>query len=232
MLRAVVNELYTHSGETILLLAYTNRAVDEICQVLNEISEQFDNNYIRIGSKYATTDPFRDRLFDRLLADIDNRKDLLQLIRSTRIYVSTVSSILGKKELFGLIDFGTVIVDEASQILEPGLVGLCGRFSRFILIGDHNQLPAVVTQPPRDTKISDDRLLQIGLLDTRNSLFERLINICAVNKWDHAYARLSYQGRMHSDIMGFTSKQFYDDQLNVLPSLPHLIQQNVPFFKY
>lgn len=74
------------------------------------------------------------------------RHEILQILAENRIYISTVSSIVNRTELFSLKSFDTVIIDEASQILEPMLCGLLSGFKRFILIGDHKQLPAVVVQ--------------------------------------------------------------------------------------
>lgn len=45
---------------------------------------------------------------------------------------------------------------------------------KFILIGDHKQLPAVVSQPREMSRVTEDSLQAIGLTDCRNSLFERL----------------------------------------------------------
>lgn len=81
---------------------------------------------------------------------------------------------MSKTELFLLKNFDTVIIDEASQILEPMLVGLLSKFKRFVLIGDHKQLPAVVVQDGESSKIKDESLRNIGIIDTRISLFERL----------------------------------------------------------
>mgnify|MGYP000909537521 CR=1 FL=1 len=39
MLRTMVEYLYHHTNEDILLLAYTNRAVDEICEAIESVSE-------------------------------------------------------------------------------------------------------------------------------------------------------------------------------------------------
>jgi DNA replication ATP-dependent helicase Dna2 len=59
----------------------------------------------------------------------------------------------------------------------------------------------------------------MGFRDLSDSLFERLFRKVKENKWDHAFDQLSYQGRMHPDIMKFPSKTFYEGQLRPLPFL-------------
>jgi DNA replication ATP-dependent helicase Dna2 len=110
-----------------------------------------------------------------------------------------------------------VVIDEASQILEPMLVGLLPKFKHFLLIGDHKQLPAVVAQDPELSKVYDTRLHEIGLYDLRNSFFERLYKRAQTQNWHHAYAQLSHQGRMHQEIMTFPSRYFYEEKLRILP---------------
>jgi DNA replication ATP-dependent helicase Dna2 len=217
MLRYMVEHLLERTDEHILLLAYTNRAVDEICESIERIGPHLRDNYLRIGSRYSTAPAFRDQLLGAKIRKIGSRKDLRGLIDNYRIVVSTVSSIVGKPELLQLKTFQRVIIDEASQILEPMLVGLLPNFERFILIGDHKQLPAVVTQDPQSSGVTDEALQAIGLNNLRNSLFERLFKRCKANGWDWAYAQLRHQGRMHRRIMDFPNQHFYEQTLDILP---------------
>mgnify|MGYP007047229046 CR=1 FL=1 len=68
------------------------------------------------------------------------------------------------------------------QILEPQLLGLlCARdvagnnaIGKFILIGDHKQLPAVVLQSESQSEVCEECLQSIGLYNLKDSLFERL----------------------------------------------------------
>jgi DNA replication ATP-dependent helicase Dna2 len=101
--------------------------------------------------------------------------------------------------------------------MKPHIVGLLSQIKRFILIGDHRQLPAVVTQSPEDSVTTEPLLLEIGLPNLRNSLFERLYQRCRENNWTWAFDQLSYQGRMHQEIVVFPSQFFYDENLNILP---------------
>lgn len=217
MLQQLTGYLMDHTQENILLLAYTNRAVDEMCEAIETYHPEMRESYLRIGSRYSTDERFRDRLLSRRAAQLHTRKDLKEMIQSHRLFIGTVASVAGKPELFQLIHFDRAIIDEASQVLEPYLVGLLPKFAHFTLIGDHKQLPAVVTQSPELSAVEDPDLQRIGLNNLRNSLFERLYKLCVQQGWEHAYAQLSHQGRMHQDIMAFPNKFFYGGRLNILP---------------
>lgn len=217
MLKHIVQHLLHETQENILLLAYTNRAVDEMCESIEQIGGDIQQQYLRIGSHYATDERFHEQLLQTKTAGIATRKDLKQIIESHRIIVATVSSIGTKPELFALKKFDTVIIDEASQILEPMLAGLLPQFKRFILIGDHKQLPAVVTQDAETSAVRDADLQCLGLTNLRNSLFERLYKRCQQQGWHWAYAQLSHQGRMHRDLMEFPNVHFYQNTLKILP---------------
>jgi DNA replication ATP-dependent helicase Dna2 len=204
------------TNEQILIMAYTNRAVDEICESLESIRK--DIQYIRIGSRYGTRKDFHQKLYNVITAGISNRESILHFLHKTRIYVGTVASLHGKKELFALKKFDTLIIDEASQILESNLVGILSRFKRFIMIGDHLQLPAVSAQASEDSYITHTELNEMGIQNLTDSLFERLYRTCVKNSWKHAYGILRKQGRMHVDLMKFPSEHFYNDALEIVDS--------------
>lgn len=217
MLQHFVKYIINETDENVLLLAYTNRAVDEICEAIESIDALMTEEYIRIGSAYSTSEKFRGQLLSQKTKALNTRSELKELIDSRRIFVSTVASIVNKQDLLKLKKFQRVIIDEASQILEPLLVGLLPKFEQFILIGDHKQLPAVVTQDPKESATQSALLKNIGLHNLRDSLFERLFKQCQANNWDWAYAQLSHQGRMHQDLMEFPNQNFYNGLLNILP---------------
>lgn len=217
MIRYFVQYILENTNEKIMLLAYTNRAVDEICASIESIDQNIKTEYFRIGSKYSTAKAFQSQLLDDKIASITNRKSLKNIILGHRIVVATVSSIVSKPEILELMDCTRIVIDEASQILEPMLVGLLTRFAKVILIGDHLQLPAVVTQAPKYSVVASEELNNVGLTNLRDSLFERLFNLCKNNNWHWAYSQLEVQGRMHEDLMNFPSKYFYNNSLKALP---------------
>ncbi|MEQ8704646.1 MAG: AAA domain-containing protein [Phaeodactylibacter sp.] len=226
MLKHLVGYLFEQTEENFLLLAYTNRAVDEICASIERLRPDIRHHYLRIGSRYGASPEFQGQLLQEKIKGVEDRKALKAVIDQHRIVVGTVSSVVGKPELLMLKHFNRVIIDEASQILEPMLVGLLPQFERFILIGDHKQLPAVVVQSPTVSQIDDPALHSLGLHNLRNSLFERLFKRCRENDWDWAYAQLSHQGRMHEDIMRFPNQFFYENTLKILPdSVPVAAKQ-------
>lgn len=216
MLRDLAAWALRNTADNLLLLAYTNRAVDEICEALESIGGDIRGQYLRIGGKHATAPRFREQLLSTKIARTKNRAELRAVLDRHRIFVSTVASFGQNDGLLRLKKFQRLIVDEASQILEPQLIGLLTRFDHFVLIGDHRQLPAVTAQRAEATAVSDSGLCNIGLTDMRDSYFERLYRRCQEQGWHWAYGQLDRQGRMHTDIMDFPNRHFYGGQLKPL----------------
>ncbi len=228
MLRFLVGYLVEKTPEKILLVAYTNRAVDEICRALDKLGPEIQNQSVRIGSRYSTDQDFVEMLLGYKMKDISTRDQLKTLLGSQRIVVGTASSLMGRIELFELMHFDRIIVDEATQMLDPMMAGLLPRFKKVLLIGDHRQLAAVVTQKKSERIINDQTLLSIGVVDLGDSYFERVYRRCEEEGWDWALAKLTHQGRMHREIMTFPRDHFYDGELKILPEEEDTLRQSRP----
>ena len=222
---------------SILLMSYTNRAVDEICEMLVDSGIPF----LRLGSEFSCDERFRPYLIEKAIAQCPKLEAIRQYIIGTRVIVGTTSMIASKPFIFNLKHFKLAIIDESSQILEPNLVGLLTAVDKFILIGDYKQLPAVVQQSETDSAIPtiDDRqdhavidmsiLQDICLSNCRNSLFERLIRWEGHEKRSDFIGILRRQGRMHPEIAEFPNQMFYRrEQLEPVPC-PHQLETELAY---
>ncbi len=221
------------AGAVLLLLSYTNRAVDEICGMLSDAGIDF----LRLGHELSTAPQFVPHLISNALGDKPKLKDIREKLLSARVVVATTSMIQNRPFLFTLKHFDLCIVDESSQILEPGIIGLLAghhydkpsgrercQIDRFMLIGDYKQLPAVVQQRDADAAVDDPLLLQIGLDSCKNSLFERLIRTEQRAGRTRFMGTLRHQGRMHPEIAAFPAGEFYfQEQLLPVP-LSHQLE--------
>ena len=216
----------------ILLLAYTNRAVDEICNMLTE--NELD--YIRIGNEFSCDPKYSDHLLKEVLDDNATLNSIKSTLADARIVVATTSTMNSNAALFNIKHFDLAIIDEASQILEPNIIGLLtsqhrgGRAIRkFILIGDHKQLPAVVQQSDTEVLVEDETVKAIHLNSCANSLFERLILTERAAGRTDFIGTLHKQGRMHPDIADFANRKFYArEQLECVP-LAHQLEQTLTY---
>ena len=216
----------------ILLLAYTNRAVDEICNMLTE--NELD--YIRIGNEFSCDPKYSDHLLKEVLDDNATLNSIKSTLADARIVVATTSTMNSNAALFNIKQFDLAIIDEASQILEPNIIGLLtsqhrgGRAIRkFILIGDHKQLPAVVQQDDTEVLVEDETVKAIHLNSCANSLFERLILTERAAGRTDFIGTLHKQGRMHPDIADFANRKFYArEQLECVP-LAHQLEQTLNY---
>ena len=204
--------IYSLELRSLLLTAYTHRAVDEICSMLEESGQ----DYLLLGSEAMCDPRFAHRLLSRSFGRQPKLSQMRQRLKDVHIVVSTTLTLLTRPFLFSIKHFSLCIVDEASQILEPYIVGLLSfkQIDRFILIGDHKQLPAVVAQPDDKTDLHACRL----------SLFERLLRREREAGRTAFTGVLNHQGRMHPDIAAFPNEFFYvHEQLQPVP-LPHQLE--------
>lgn len=218
---------------SILLLAYTNRAVDEICNMLSE----HELDYIRIGNEYSCDPKYSDHLLQEVLDENTTLNSIKSTLSEAQIIVATTSTMNSRSALFNIKHFDLVIIDEASQILEPNIVGILtarqeeGRaIDRFILVGDHKQLPAVVQQQEgADVEETSSVLENIHLSSCANSLFERLILTERAAGRTDFIGTLHKQGRMHPDIADFANRKFYaKEQLECVP-LAHQLETELSY---
>lgn len=217
-----LKEQLLEPNTSVLLVAYTNRAVDEMCGKLLEEGIP----YLRLGHELSTVPEIRSHLLVNRIKSCRTLEEVRSLVLSTRVFAGTTTSFAAHSSVLRLKPFALAIVDEASQILEPDLMGLLSTtladgtpaVRKFVFIGDHKQLPAVVQQSTEDSHVSNPLLRSIGLTDCRLSLFERLLQ-----KYRHdpdLVYLLTRQGRMHPDVAQYANQTFYQNRLDVVP-LPH-----------
>ena len=224
----------------LLLMAYTNRAVDEICGMLVKAGIPF----LRIGSELSCDPQYQPYLLQNQIGDHPRLSDMRAKLLSAHVVVGTTSMMQSRSYLFALKHFTLAIIDESSQILEPNIIGLLAShqgteatankataktgaatsgcdIDKFILIGDYKQLPAVVQQNDESAAITEPELQAIGLTSCKNSLFERLIRQELRAGRTDFIGTLHHQGRMHPEIADFPGKAFYAEE-NISPvPLPH-----------
>ena len=141
----------------------------------------------------------RDRLYSeyrsllKLIRQIE-RSELAYLLERTPVICATLTganhTILKEKQ------FDTVIIDEASQALEPACyIPLLKGVKRFVVAGDHHQLSP---------------MLRVEKSELNFTLFEKMI------KRHFESGRIFFldtQYRMEPEILSFSNRQFYENKL-------------------
>ena len=194
-------------------------------------------DYIRIGNEYSCDPKYSDHLLQEVLDENTTLNSIKSTLSEAQIIVATTSTMNSRSALFNIKHFDLVIIDEASQILEPNIVGILTArqeeeraIDRFILVGDHKQLPAVVQQQGEtDVENTSSVLENIHLSSCGNSLFERLILTERAAGRTDFIGTLHKQGRMHPDIADFANRKFYaKEQLECVP-LAHQLETDLAY---
>jgi len=135
-------------------------------------------------------------------ASLDLEKHLL---RSTPIIAGTCIGFIGNRTAAEL-QYQWVIVDEAGRATPPELLVPLSRGQRFVLVGDHRQLPPIV-----DDEVARRVGEELGMPkeEFSRSLFEELFEDAEPG----ARLRLDRQYRMHPEIGSLVSGVFYEGEL-------------------
>jgi DNA replication ATP-dependent helicase Dna2 len=203
-------------GERVLLSAFTNRAVDNALEALRE---QGFTDFVRVGTEHGVREDMQGyRLETRGTPERRARE-----LREAPMVAATTASC-GSRVLREA-DFDVALVDEAGQLTEPATLAALALADRFVLVGDHQQLPPVVQAADTEDSASTATARSDGghadlqqptapsrggepVADLSRSLFERLID-----EYPDASVLLDTQYRMAQLIQAFSSQEFYDGAL-------------------
>lgn len=176
-------------GKSVLLTSYTHTAVDNILLKIRN-----DNiGVLRIGAAAKIHPDVRQ--FAAVAAETkDSLEELEKSWMEPPVVATTCLSI--NHPLFNRRIFDYCIVDEASQITLPVCLGPIRMSQKFILVGDHYQLPPLV----------QNKQAAEGGLDV--SLFKLL---CEAHP--QAVVSLEHQYRMCADIMLLSNTFIYGGRL-------------------
>lgn len=184
-----------NQGHKVLVTAESNTAIDKLGE--NLIDSEI--NMTRIGNSRKFSDKMKNYSLENKHQDYvgDSGSNISQqmidfeIIQNSQVILATNSS--AAMDVISNINFDVAIVDEATQATIPSVLIPISKANRFILAGDHKQLPPTI-------KSNDNGL--------KKTLFEKLLE-----KFPQQVSMLKKQYRMNNVLMSFPNKEFYDNKL-------------------
>lgn len=150
----------------------------------------------------------KNEMYDEIRAlrqDIRNLKaEIFNQVWNASDVVVATHTVAGDPILKSRV-FDWVVIDEATQGIEPSTWIPIARANKVVMAGDHCQLPPTI--------FSNDKRPD----SLRFTLFERFHKILD----DRSKIRLEVQYRMNEKIMDFSSQEFYDKALIADPGVRH-----------
>ncbi|XP_005876864.1 PREDICTED: DNA replication ATP-dependent helicase/nuclease DNA2 isoform X1 [Myotis brandtii] len=196
-------------GFSVLLTSYTHSAVDNILLKL----AKFKIGFLRLGQTQKVH-PDIQKFTEEEICRSKSIKSLALLEELYNSHLIVATTCMGiNHPIFSRKVFDFCIVDEASQISQPVCLGPLFFSRRFVLVGDHQQLPPLVLN--REARA----------LGMSESLFKRLER----NK--NAVVQLTVQYRMNSKIMSLSNKLTYEGKLECGSDKVASAVINLPNFK-
>ena len=193
LVRALVDR-----GDRVLLSAFTNRAVDNAIEALEE---QGFTDIVRVGTESGV----REDMQSYRLETAGDPEACAARLQGAGVVAATTASCGSR--VMREQSFDAAVVDEAGQLTEPGTLAATGLADRFVLVGDHHQLPPVV-QAEEEPAAEDGTEADDDGYRLSESLFARL-----TDAHPNASVMLDRQYRMAQRIQAFASREFYDGRL-------------------
>lgn len=185
-------KMLVDAKKSVLLTSYTNSAVDNILIKVANLGVDF----LRVGNTNRIHPSIREYVIGSEKKPLDSFEDFERHIMNPYVVAGTCLSI--KDLTFNIRDhFDYCIVDEASQVSMPLNLGPISFCDKFVLVGDHFQLPPLVTHPN---------------LEVRQGLSKSLFQHLATEHPD-SVVELSHQYRMCEDIMTISNELVYENRL-------------------
>ncbi|XP_070685993.1 DNA replication ATP-dependent helicase/nuclease DNA2 [Pempheris klunzingeri] len=177
-------------GFSVLLTSYTHSAVDNILLKL----KRFRVGFLRLGQGQKVHPdilPYTEE--SKRKKGVHTLSELEELYNKELVVGTTCMGI--KHPIFTRRRFDFCIIDEASQISQPICLGPLFYAKRFVLVGDHQQLPPIV---------QNQEARSLGMDE---SLFKRL------ELHSEAVVQLNVQYRMNRQIMSLSNSLMYEGRL-------------------
>ncbi len=210
----------TQQGQRVLLAAFTNQAVDNM---LRRLDKEGFHDYVRLGHERSVHSDIEPHLLQARVKQHTQEMSssnevhtnaVLDILSTTPVVASTTATWSSDKYMPQLLEtqddtpmqFDVAIIDEASQLTVPAILGALRFVKRFILVGDDKQLPPLV--------LSKEAAEQ-GLADSLFSMLKRNEEQYTERHQEtiSACVALKTQYRMNRWISHFSSTVFYEKQL-------------------
>lgn len=149
----------------------------------------------------------RKALFDeahKIMREVDKTEQFIIDDLVAKAQVITATLVGSNHYTVRNVKFGTVVIDEAGQALEPACWIPILKAQKVIMAGDHFQLAPT---------IKSNEAARGGLSTT---LLEKCVAL-----YPEAVTLLDEQYRMNETIMGFSSKEFYGNRLKANEAVAH-----------
>ncbi len=174
---------------------------------LQEIKKRLESDNTNYFLKGEKLDSLHKKWKSTILQGDDELKTLL--FKKIRVIFGTLVGISSWQD-FRSIEFDYIIVDEAGRATLPELMIPLRKAKKFILVGDHQQLPPIVD----NTVLS--KMTDYNKKDLETTLFEELYKKIEHNDFKHF---LKYNYRSHSSIAKLYSEVFYDGNIETKDDL-------------
>lgn len=178
---------FAKEGKKVLITAFTHTAINNALQKASSLSGY--PHIVKVGKKYQTEGLYFNGSKAKNVTDF-SRSGYDNSSKGIIVGATCYSPYTRKLDF---MDWDIIIIDEAGQLTIPLAIAAMVKGGKYILIGDHKQLPPIVADNKDDIVFT-------------KSIFEHLFKYNEGIMLDITY-------RMNKQINDFPSRQFYEGKL-------------------